>query len=84
MKRGGWLVVCVCIVTVIAARPGAQNTSNGGENPEALLNQARLYAIWIAQSPPTSERSISSPARGARESTARPPSSGKPSSRSPG
>jgi hypothetical protein len=44
MKRGGRLIVCVCIFTVIAARAGAQNTSNGSDNPEALLNQARLYA----------------------------------------
>jgi len=44
MRRGGWLIVSVCLVTPIVARVDAQNTSNGNENPEALVNQARVYA----------------------------------------
>jgi hypothetical protein len=43
MKRGGWPIVCVCLFTLAAAGAGAQNASTGNENPEVLLNQARLY-----------------------------------------
>jgi hypothetical protein len=44
MPRSGWLIVSVCLLTLVPARAGAQSSSNGNENPEALLNQARVYA----------------------------------------
>ena len=44
MTRRGWLIVSVCLLTLVPARGGAQNSSNDNENPEALLKEARVYA----------------------------------------
>ena len=44
MRRGGRLIVSIALVFLAAARAGAQNTSPAGENPEALINQARVSA----------------------------------------
>ena len=43
MRRRGWPIVSTCLLALIAGRAGAQ-TSSATENPEALLNQARVYA----------------------------------------
>ena len=38
------MTILLYLLTLVAPWAGAQISSNGSENPEALLNQARVYA----------------------------------------